>query len=111
MERFLYLIGANENPPVKIGIANKPPKRLKGIQTGNPNHLIIHYKLSIPYENCQHFERIVHYQLKRYRLKGEWFDTTPQHAKETIDFLLMHLDLNQSLRPYLPGGIYAHLLI
>ena len=104
MNRFLYIIGSDNTSPIKLGIANNPKKRIKQLQTGNSEKLSIHHTLQLPYDNCRTFERILHYSLRRYRLKGEWFDMSPKEAFDYITFLMIHLDINQDLKKYLPNG-------
>lgn len=101
--RYLYIISDNPNR-TKIGIARNPNRRIKALQTGNPNLLKIYYQYSIPYYNCQNVETILHYILGRYRIKGEWFNITPEEAKTEVELLLMRIDLNDDLKPYLQGG-------
>lgn len=40
---FVYLIGEEGGGPVKIGVAKDPIKRLWGMRTGNPRHLLIEH--------------------------------------------------------------------
>ena len=94
--RYLYIIAGN-TAPSKVGIANNPEHRLKALQTGNPTLLKIH--LIIPCDNVRALERILHKKLGRYRLKGEWFDLSPEQAILEVNWIIMHLseDLNQYL--------------
>ena len=43
---WVYVIGARESSVVKIGKATDLPDRLGGIQTGNPERLVIRWAVS-----------------------------------------------------------------
>lgn len=43
---FVYLIGEEDEGPIKIGVAKDPIKRLWGMRTGNPRHLLIEYVIA-----------------------------------------------------------------
>lgn len=76
---YVYFIQQESNKgqaPIKIGYSKKPAQRVKDLQTGNPNNLIL--RMSLPFEtekeavlmeNCLH--RIGRKRFKK--LKGEWF--------------------------------------
>lgn len=66
----LYIIQSNNNGLIKIGRSKNPQKRLKQLQTGNPNKL----KLIYTFEGEGWREKIIHERLSYYRLEGEWFD-------------------------------------
>jgi hypothetical protein len=54
---------------IKIGRSKDPVKRLKQLQTGNPNKL----KLIASFEGLGWKEKIIHEHLSMHRLEGEWF--------------------------------------
>ncbi len=81
MTFFVYAIGP-ENGPVKIGFTNDLKKRLKAIQTGNPQKVEIFYSEQFDSKkDMMEAERILHKTLSHKRLKGEWFDISPKDAK------------------------------
>ena len=79
----VYLIGSNTGQPVKIGVATDVNNRLMNIQTNHP------FKLSVLKKwptSCAHqVEVIVHYELREYRLNGEWFGCPKEIAIKVID--------------------------
>jgi len=78
---FVYAIGP-ANGPVKIGFTNDVKKRLKAIQTGNPQKVEIFYSEQFDSKkDMMEAERILHKTLSHKRLKGEWFDISPKDAK------------------------------
>lgn len=65
----LYIIQSDLTGMIKIGRSKDPVKRLKQLQTGNPNKL----KLIASFEGLGWKEKVLHEQLSLYRLEGEWF--------------------------------------
>lgn len=69
----LYIIQSDNTGNFKIGRSKNPRRRLKQLQTGNPNQL----KIVLILENQGHRERILHNRINRSiqkRSKGEWFE-------------------------------------
>jgi hypothetical protein len=91
---FLYVIGTNERYQ-KIGFSANVERRLKSLQTGNPDKLAIHHVEPVPKEQVRLLERKIHKELSYYRLKGEWFNLTSQEAVDLLKFnLIRWLDDN-----------------
>ena len=65
----LYFIQSDFTGMIKIGRSKNPKKRLKQLQTGNPNRL----KLIASFKGKGEEEKYLHEELNRYKLKGEWF--------------------------------------
>ena len=65
----LYIIQSDVTGMIKIGRSKNPEKRLKQLQTGNPNRL----KLIATFKGQGWKEKLIHEDLKRWRKKGEWF--------------------------------------
>ena len=82
---FLYVIGT-EGRFQKIGFSADVAKRLKSLQTGNPDKLAIHHVEPVPKEQVRLLERKIHKDLSHYRLKGEWFNLTSQEAIDLLKF-------------------------
>lgn len=66
----VYVIGADDYRPVKIGKANNVQERMRGLQTGSPYQL--HVRLSVQAPAV--LETDLHEYFKAFRIKGEWFD-------------------------------------
>jgi len=83
---FIYAIG-NDGNRQKIGISNNPEKRLRSLQTGNPDKLMIHYIFEVDDRYAARYEAHIH-SCHRYKKKvGEWFDMTKE---EVVDMLIFH---------------------
>ncbi|SIP85999.1 Bacteriophage T5 orf 172 domain-containing protein associated with Zinc finger domain [Pacmanvirus A23] len=83
---YLYFI--TEIPfynKVKIGISKNPAKRLKQLQTGNPNHLVIYHAMEST--NYKLLERTLHSICKDLHVHGEWFEMTDSELQSIISGL------------------------
>ena len=83
----LYIIQSDNFGAIKIGRSKDPQKRLKELQTGNPNKL----KLIATFKDKGWLEKILHEKLAKYRLNGEWFSyecvgSIPVELYEQITF-------------------------
>jgi len=85
----VYAIGPKEiGTPVKIGMAADIGKRFSDLQSGTYHELVIHHIVWTPgYPIAKNLERACHEILTKAgkRLRGEWFDVTPEWAKRTIN--------------------------
>lgn len=66
----LYFMQSDITGSIKIGRSNDPDRRLKDLQTGNPNKI----KLVAIIEGKGYLEKKLHERLKEHRLRLEWFD-------------------------------------
>ena len=65
----LYIIQSDVTGMIKIGRSKDPQKRLKQLQTGKPKKL----KLIAEFRGQGWKEKILHEELRKFRLEGEWF--------------------------------------
>jgi hypothetical protein len=79
---FVYVI-AGAHGLVKIGTTSNMDARLAALRTSSPFALHLTYALAAP-ANAGEIERRVHLLLDD-RRAGEWFDCTPETAKEMIN--------------------------
>lgn len=84
---WLYFICSEQfDGKVKIGRSINPQKRLKQLQTGNPNKLMI-YKL-VGFDDEINMESITHKYFKDVNIINEWFEI----SKECIDIVCNELN-------------------
>ncbi len=81
-ECYVYMIrnGSGSKRPIKIGMANNPSKRIKELQTGNPE--ILHIVMTVKCNSRKHarlVEKTLHNQLCGVNILGEWYQVK-QHA-------------------------------
>ncbi|MER7841805.1 GIY-YIG nuclease family protein [Streptomyces sp. NPDC096040] len=70
MNGYVYVMGSDQWPYVKIGYSKDPAKRLWFVQVGSPVRL----RLLATYEGGQNLETALHRYFERHRTNGEWFD-------------------------------------
>ena len=70
---FVYFV--SDGKYIKIGVAIDIPKRIKGVQTGNPHKLYLVEYMVFPYLDAAYYaEKQLHETFKDFRMMGEWFD-------------------------------------
>lgn len=78
----LYIIRCGDTHLFKIGISKDPEKRIKQLQTGNPNLLKLLYQFAVAEKipvPASKIEATIHSFLKEYHNKhviNEWFELT-----------------------------------
>ena len=89
---MIYLVRMQGTNYVKIGIAEKPKKRLSSLASGNPMPLELLFSCSVN-QPSHHFhldetvEQEIHAELEPYRVRGEWFDLTQEQVGSVIAVL------------------------
>lgn len=68
--RWVYLVGAQQARPVKIGVAKSVETRIAELQIGSPLPLQLIWKT----RGGRTLERALHERFAQYRIHGEWFD-------------------------------------
>jgi len=71
---------------VKIGISQNPHKRLKSLQTGNPNLLKLWYHFEVDSRKARRLEKSLHSKFKWSQSLNEWFTI----HKNVRDFVNLH---------------------
>lgn len=84
---FLYVIGSDNIQ--KIGYSNNVETRLQKLQTGNPERLVIHHKVSVPEDRVRIMEKKIHSEMAYLRVRGEWFKTTPENAIAQVEHAMI----------------------
>lgn len=91
---WVYVIGPESSSVVKIGKATDLLDRLAGIQTGNPQRLVIRWAVAGGYS----LETALHAEFKDFRLEGEWFDFGVLDPVEEVRNAVGQLLPGQALR-------------
>jgi len=71
---FIYLLKSEDNGYYKIGKTINPEKRIKSLQTGNPEKIIIISKVNVESRFSSKIETAMHSQYSYAHKNGEWFD-------------------------------------
>ncbi|CAA6815813.1 MAG: Unknown protein [uncultured Sulfurovum sp.] len=74
---YVYFIVNEQQSVVKIGVANKPMRRLKTFQTANHEALSILKVIQMADRSTAfELESALHKKFKKYHVRGEWFKLT-----------------------------------
>ena len=76
---LIYFIRSGASNYCKIGITDNLPRRIKALQTGNPEPLKC---LGVIYGDAAS-ERLMHIRLNAHKVRGEWYSLT--EALEMLD--------------------------
>jgi len=89
---YLYVIGRKNVGPWKIGISINPQWRIRDLQSGSPELLVIHCLLNAKTRNnAENLERKTHAEFIKVHSHGEWFDAS---LGDVIAFLNMMASKN-----------------
>jgi hypothetical protein len=68
--KYLYVMQSGKDK-YKIGVSSDPVRRMKSVQTGSPDKVIVvfTYWSSEPF----YYEKVFHQKFSEYRIIGEWF--------------------------------------
>lgn len=91
---YIYIIGPieHENKSLKVGVTKNDEtlsQRLKSLQTGHPEKLIIHYTREVADDISFTIEKIIHNEIKFDKTLNEWFDVSLNDLKQDIDFIFI----------------------
>lgn len=93
MEAFIYLLRIPEKGIYKIGVAKNVERRLKQLQTGNPEPIILVSKFKS--ERAYKIESILHRRYSLNRIEGEWFYLTDSQVDNfNHECMLLEENLN-----------------
>jgi len=71
MYKYIYLIKSKQSQLYKIGITGNIIKRMKNLQTGNSEDLILIYKYQT--KNYNKLEKALHNRYSHLKINREWF--------------------------------------
>lgn len=75
MSYYVYFIQVADDGPIKIGVAWNVPKRLRALQSANPDELcLIDTVRCASKKAAQTLEQKLHQQFRDFRIRGEWFE-------------------------------------
>ena len=81
---YVYVIGPKDHGPVKIGYSKNVEKRLKQLQTGHPEPLVIHAKEEFTIKMGKAVERKFLREMNYKKAEGEWLDVSPSDAAQHL---------------------------
>jgi hypothetical protein len=103
MSEIYFIQAGGPRGPIKIGVASYAISRLTQLQAGSPKKL----ELLATFPGDRATETAIHKQLKRHRVRREWFKPVP----EVIEMINAArggeqvIEVPDQTRPWLPEGI------
>lgn len=71
-KNYIYILKQENSNIIKIGVTNDIKKRLKSVQTGNPNKIrVYHYEER---NNAYEIEAFLKRKFVEYKREGEWYE-------------------------------------
>jgi hypothetical protein len=86
---FLYCI-ADNNGSVKFGFSKDPDRRVRALQTGCADELVLLETISVPEDSVQEYERLLHSEFAHLRTRGEWFAISGEDAVAYLTWFEIH---------------------
>jgi hypothetical protein len=91
IDHYLYVIAPKAGlKPCKIGISKDPDRRVKQLQTGFPERLMVHHREPVPADRARFYERQFLREMNYKRTHGEWLDLSVDHAIQMMKWVLIH---------------------
>lgn len=90
---FLYIIAPSANGPCKVGFARDVRKRLISIQIGCFLDLEVHSTWQHPLLGARACEALIHAQLMRDHMRGEWFAVSVSQVEAIATSIGMHREV------------------
>jgi hypothetical protein len=88
MTFYIYVIAPDTGFPCKVGVASNITKRLKTLQTANPEQLHVHSVFAAANRGTAfRAEKFAHRRLEENRLSGEWFNVFADDAVDVLQEL------------------------
>lgn len=86
---FLYCI-ANSQGLCKFGFSGDPHRRLRALQTGSSDTLVLLETVAVDDQSVRSLERLLHQEFGHLRVRGEWFDCTPEQGVNYLRWFAIH---------------------
>lgn len=74
---YLYCI-SNSQGQTKFGFSKDPHRRVRALQTGSADDLMLLETVAVPGDRVREYERLLHSEFAHLRCRGEWFNISPE---------------------------------
>lgn len=88
-DTHIYVIAYDEAGPVKIGYSADPSRRVRQLQTGQANKLVLYYSQDVSRDEARKIEKMIHETNGYLRGRGEWFNMSVEDAIVEVKHGLM----------------------
>lgn len=92
MSEITYLYVMSAGVMVKIGFSKAPERRLRQLQTGQGETLVLIHKEAVATEIVRPLEKVLHADLRHHRIRGEWFNLSPEDAILEVKHAVMRYE-------------------
>tara|TARA_Y200000002_G_scaffold320947_1_gene280943 strand:+ start:372 stop:902 length:531 start_codon:yes stop_codon:yes gene_type:complete len=86
--QYVYIVAPNKEGPVKFGYSSNPEERLRQLQTGSPERLVLLNVRDFKEERFARFaEERIHHELRQFSTHGgyyEWFNISTIEAEMVL---------------------------
>ena len=86
---FLYCIG-NANGQCKFGFSKDPQSRVRVLQTGSSEELVLLETVAVPEDSVREYERLLHREFAHLRCRGEWFNCSGEDGVAFLQWFAIH---------------------
>jgi hypothetical protein len=86
---FLYCI-ANNNGQCKFGFSKNPESRVRALQTGSSEELVLLETVPVGDRSVREMERLLHREFAHLRSRGEWFRISPEDGVAFLQWFSIH---------------------
>lgn len=86
---YLYCI-ANNQGLCKFGFSREPSRRLRALQTGSADPLFLVESVSVGDADVREMERVLHREFGHLRVRGEWFNCSPEDGALFLSWFSIH---------------------
>lgn len=81
---WVYFVRAGDSPRIKVGYTRKSVRvRLSTLQVGTPELLGLEFSFEVT--DPEMVEKLVHKDLARFRVRGEWFTLLPEDLAAYVE--------------------------
>jgi len=75
---------------VKFGFSKDPHRRVRSLQTGSSEELVLLESISVPEDRVREYERLLHSEFAHLRTRGEWFRISGEDGVAYLTWFQIH---------------------
>ena len=75
---------------VKFGFSKDPHRRVRSLQTGSSEELVLLESIAVPEDRVREYERMLHSEFAHLRTRGEWFRISGEDGVSFLQWFQIH---------------------
>jgi len=75
---------------VKFGFSKDPHRRVRSLQTGSSEELVLLESIAVPEDRVREYERLLHSEFAHLRTRGEWFRISGEDGVAYLTWFQIH---------------------